>query len=117
MKNKARLLSLAVASCLAALPAVGQEGTGSTTSGSVTVSAQGGSGINDSSKLQQYEVVPEGVFLSGARLSWQGKDDYFLDMKGSHLGLDDQYASLLFGRKGADQLKRLIVSLTVSSLS
>ena len=104
MKNKARLLSLAVALSLSALPAVGQEGQNSTTSGSVTVGAQGGNGINDSSKLQQYEVVPEGVFLSGVKFSWKGKDDYFLDMKGSHLGLDDQYASLLFGKKGSFKL-------------
>ncbi|HLA79737.1 MAG TPA: MtrB/PioB family outer membrane beta-barrel protein [Vicinamibacteria bacterium] len=102
MKNNARRLSVGLALSLLAWPALGQD---SKTSGAVSVGAQGGSGINDSSKLQQYEVVPEGVFLAGAKLSWKGGSDYFLDLKGTNLGLDDQAASLLFGKKGSFKLK------------
>ncbi len=102
MKNNARRLALGLALSLLAWPAIGQD---SATSGSVSIGAQGGSGLDDSSKLQQYEVVPEGVFLAGAKLSWKGASDYFLDLKGTHLGLDDQAASLLFGKKGSFKLK------------
>jgi MtrB/PioB family decaheme-associated outer membrane protein len=99
MENNVHRLALGLAVCLAAGVAMGQEPNGSETSGSVTIGAQGGTGIDDSSKLQQYEVVPKGVFAPGATFSWKGSSNYFLDFKSSNLGLDDQYASLSAGKK------------------
>ena len=54
MKSKARYLSLGVALSFLTVPAMAQEEKEEQTSGSVTIGAQGGSGIDDSSKLQQY---------------------------------------------------------------
>ena len=70
----------------------------------MTVGAQGGSGIDESSKLQQYETVPVGVFLPEVTFSWKSSKDLFLDVKGTKLGLDDQFASLDFGKKGGAKL-------------
>ena len=69
----------------------------------MTLSAQGGSGLEDSSKLQQYETFPEGVFVPCADFSWTN-DKYFIDVVGTKLGLDDQFASLVGGKKGGFQL-------------
>ena len=69
----------------------------------MTLSAQGGSGLEDSSKLQQYETFPEGVFVPCADFSWTN-DKYFMDVVGTKLGLDDQFASLVGGKKGGFQL-------------
>jgi MtrB/PioB family decaheme-associated outer membrane protein len=66
--------------------------------GGASVAAQGGTNLDDSSKLQQYETVPEGAFLDSAWLRWTGSDDRFMEFQGSKLGLDDQYASLAIGK-------------------
>jgi hypothetical protein len=104
MKSNASLLSLAVVLGLVAFPAFGEEATQAATSGSVTIGAQGGSGIDESSKLQQYQIVPKGVFMPGGTLSWQNGTGYFLKLKTNNLGLDDQFAALSFGRKDGFQL-------------
>jgi len=71
MKNIVRLTTLAAALSLLALPAFAQWGPEEEKNclvkgegGSVTLSAQGGDGFEDSSKLQQYETFPKGVFVS-----------------------------------------------------
>ena len=111
MKNVVRLTTLAVALSLLALPAFAQWGPEEEKNcftkgegGSVTLSAQGGSGLEDSSKLQQYETFPKGVFVPCADFSWKNDKDYFIDVVGTKLGLDDQFASLVGGKKGGFQL-------------
>jgi hypothetical protein len=110
MKNIVRLLAVAAA-LAAALPASAQWGpeeekncftNGNT--GTFTLSAQGGNGLEDSSKLQQFETFPKGVFLPCAAFGWTNDKDYFIDAKGTKLGLDDQFASVLAGKKGAATL-------------
>jgi hypothetical protein len=111
MKNIARPLALAAVLGAAALPASAQWGPeeekncfakGST--GSLTLAAQGGSGFEDSSKLQQFETFPKGVFVPCANFSWKNDKEYFIDAVGTKLGLDDQFASVLAGKKGGFQL-------------
>ena len=96
-KRIVRLLSLGMALGLVAFPAGAQ--SDNETSGSVTVGGQGGSGIDESSKLQQFETFPKGVFLPGARFSWKGSS-YFFDFRGTKLGLDDQSARASWGKVG-----------------
>jgi MtrB/PioB family decaheme-associated outer membrane protein len=86
---------------LAALPAMAQEGSAPQSTGSVTVGAQTGTNLNDSSKLQQYETVPKGVALFGASFNWSNASHYFLDFDSTKLGLDDQFAAFQAGQKGA----------------
>ncbi len=110
MKNIVRLLALAATVCAAALPASAQWGPEEekncfpTGTGSFTLAAQGGKGFEDSSKLQQYETFPKGVFLPCANFSWKNDKDYFIDAKGTKLGLDDQFASVLAGKKSGASL-------------
>jgi MtrB/PioB family decaheme-associated outer membrane protein len=99
--SKTHLLSLAVALSLVALPAMAQDTKPSQTTGGVTVGAQTGSGIDDSSKLQQYETVPKGVVLFDANFGWQNASRYFMTFQGNKLGLDDQFAAFQGGQKGA----------------
>jgi hypothetical protein len=68
-----------------------------TFTGGATVGAQGGSGIDESSKLQQYETVPVGAYLEAAWFRWT-KGDTYLDFESSKLGLDDQFAGLRLGK-------------------
>jgi Putative outer membrane beta-barrel porin, MtrB/PioB len=110
MKNVVRLTTLAVAPSLLALPALAQWGPEEEKNcftkgegGSLTLSAQGGSGLEDSSKLQQYETFPKGVFVPCAAFSWKN-ENYFIDVLGTKLGLDDQFASLVGGKKGGFEL-------------
>ena len=112
MKNIVRLTTLAAAASLFALPASAQWGPEEEKNcftkgegGSVTLSAQGGNGFEDSSKLQQYETFPKGVFVPCANFSWKNDKDYFVDVRGTKLGLDDQFASLVGGKKGGFTLK------------
>jgi hypothetical protein len=109
MKNVVRL---AAAASLLALPASAQWGPEEEKhcltkggGGSLTLSAQGGDGFLDSSKLQQFETFPKGVFVPCAYFSWKNDKDYFLDVRGTKLGLDDQSASLVGGKKGGFKLK------------
>lgn len=104
MSLKRSVVSLGVALSLVAMPAVAQDEKEPKSAGSVTVGGQGGGGIDDSSKLQQYETVPKGAFIDSASYSWRGSSSYFLDLKGAKLGLDDQYGSLVFGKKGSFKL-------------
>ena len=105
MKNTVYLASLfAIAMGLAALPAVGEESEAAQSSGSVTVGAQGGSGIDTSSKLQEYEIVHKGVFVPAASFDWQNGSNYYLNFKGTELGLDDQFAGVSVGKKDGFQL-------------
>jgi len=110
MKNIARFLALAAVVCAVALPASAQWGPeeekncftkGGT--GTLTLSAQGGDGLADSSKLQEFETIPKGVFVPCAAFGWENSS-YFIDAKGTKLGLDDQFASLLAGKKGGASL-------------
>jgi hypothetical protein len=98
--NRIRLLALAIVFSLAALPVLAQDGKDPQTTGGVTVGAQTGSGLKDSSKLQEYETVPQGVVLWDVDLSWKNASRYFLKFEGSKLGLDDQSASFQAGQKG-----------------
>jgi hypothetical protein len=105
MKNICRLAPLAVLLTSLAVPASAQWGPeeekncSSTGTGSVTLAGQAASGLEDSSKLQQFETIPKGVFVPCADFKWSN-DKFFVDTKGTKLGLDDQFASLLAGKKG-----------------
>jgi hypothetical protein len=110
MKNIARPLALAALVVAAALPASAQWGPAEEqncipkgNTGSFTLSAQGGSGLEDSSKLQQFETIPKGVFVPCALWGWENTN-YFIDAKGTKLGLDDQFASIFAGKKGGASL-------------
>ena len=98
------LLPLAIATAFVVPAPVIADDEAAKTSGSVTVGAQGGSGINTSSKLQEYEIVPKGVFVPDARFNWQNGSKYFLNFTSHHLGLDDQFAGLTVGQKDGFQL-------------
>jgi MtrB/PioB family decaheme-associated outer membrane protein len=102
--NNRYLISLAIAGCLSAAPALAQDAQGPQSTGSVTVGGQTGSGLNDSSKLQQYEMVPKGVTLFDVNFDWKNQSGYFMKFNGSKLGLDDQYAAFQGGQKGSWKL-------------
>jgi hypothetical protein len=111
-KNIIRLSNLAVAASLFALPASAQWGPEEEKNcftkgegGSLTLSGQGGSGLADSSKLQQFETFPKGAFVPCADFSWTNAKNYFIDARGTKLGLDDQFASFVGGKKGGFTLK------------
>jgi hypothetical protein len=74
--------------------------------GGVTIGYQTGSGLDQSSKLQQYETVPKGALLSCATYGWKNDKNYFADVTGTKLGLDDQFASLVAGK--TDSFKLLL---------
>ncbi len=67
--------------------------------GTVTLSGQINDAQGDSSKLEQYEEIPEGVLVPCAAYSWSN-EKYFFDAKAIDIGYDDQYIGGLFGRKG-----------------
>jgi putative beta-barrel porin MtrB/PioB len=109
-KHIVRLLAVAALLCAGALPASAQWGPAEEqncflkgNTGSITLSAQGGNGLEDSSKLQQFETIPKGVFVPCALFGWDNTS-YFIDAKGTKLGLDDQFASVLAGKKGGASL-------------
>ena len=101
---KTSLLSLALILGAAVLPAAAQDAREKQSTGSVTVGAQGGSGIDDSSKLQQYETVPKGVSLFNVHFDWKNAADYFMKFDGTKLGLDDQFARFQAGKQSAWKL-------------
>jgi MtrB/PioB family decaheme-associated outer membrane protein len=94
------LLALAIIFSLVALPVLAQDVKEPQITGSATVGAQAGSGINDSSKLQQYETVPTGVTLFDVNFAWKNASKYFMKFDGNKLGLDDQFAAFEGGKKG-----------------
>jgi hypothetical protein len=105
MKSNARLLLvLAAVGALVASPVMAEEPKDANSSGSVTIGAQGGSGIDTSAKLQEYETVHKGVFVPAASFSWQNGSNYFLNFKSSNLGLDDQFAAVSVGKKDGFRL-------------
>ncbi len=95
------LISLAIAGCLLAAPAWAQDGKEPQSTGSVTIGSQAGSGLNDSSKLQQYEIVPKGVTLFDVHYEWKNASGYFMTLNGNKLGLDDQNAAFKGGLAGS----------------
>lgn len=103
--NRPYLFSLALAISLAAVPAFAQDAPAdqAKASGSVTVGAQNGTGIDDSSKLQQYETVPKGVTVFDANFDWLSSK-YFMKFDGTKLGQDDQSAAFQAGAKRAWKL-------------
>jgi MtrB/PioB family decaheme-associated outer membrane protein len=99
--KRTHLLALAIVFSLVALPVLAQDGKEPQITGGATVGAQTGTGINDSSKLQQYETVPKGVTLFDVDFGWKNAASYFMTFEGTKLGLDDQYAAFETGKKGA----------------
>ena len=99
--KKTHLLALAISFSVVALPVLAQDGKPSQVTGGVTVGAQTGSGIDASSKLQQYETVPRGVTLFDVDFGWKNDARYFITFEGNKLGLDDQFAQFDAGKKGA----------------
>ena len=67
--------------------------------GTVTLSGQINDAQGDSSKLEQYEEIPEGVLVPCAAYSWSN-DKYFFDAKTIDIGYDDQFLGGVFGKKG-----------------
>jgi len=101
-KSSAFFLGLLIG--IAPASVFGQESKETKSSGSVTVGAQGGTGIDVSNKLQQYETVPKGVFLPEARFLWENGARVFVGLESRKLGLDDQYASLSAGKRDSFRL-------------
>jgi len=102
--RRAPIVALAAALSLPAFAAEPEETAATERTGSVSFGAQGGYGIDDSSKLQQFEEVGQGLVLFGADYSWRSSSGLFLDFKGTNLSLDDRSASAVFGRKGTWKL-------------
>lgn len=98
-----RLFSLVIVFALAASSGLAQD-KDPKLAFSLTVGGQGGTGINQSSKLQQYEVVKKGLILLKAAFSWQGPNGRYLRIRGRNIGLDDQSASLDFGKESSWKL-------------
>jgi len=98
--RRAHLLPLAAVLALAAAPATTQDAAGATRSGSLSFGAQGGYGIEESSKLQQFEEVGQGAVLFGADYTWRATSGLYFDFKGTNLSLDDRAASAVLGKKG-----------------
>jgi MtrB/PioB family decaheme-associated outer membrane protein len=110
MKNFSRIATAALALGALAVPASAQWGPEeekncrSHGAGSLTLAGQAASGLEDSSKLQQFETIPKGVFVPCATFSWTNDKSYFVDVRGTKLGLDDQFASIFAGKKGGTVL-------------
>jgi len=106
MKNIVRLIALAAILTAFALPASAQWGpeeekncflNGSR--GTITVAGQANSAQGDSSKLEQYEEIPEGFLVPCAAYGWSN-ENYFLDLKAIDALYDDQFLGATFGKKG-----------------
>ncbi|HJU82714.1 MAG TPA: MtrB/PioB family outer membrane beta-barrel protein [Holophagaceae bacterium] len=98
-------LALGVAFALVAAPARAQASGEPNTSGDISVGGQYGTGLDQSSKLQQYESIPKGLVIFGADFSWKGQEGYYLDFTSGQLSADDQWASLLWGKRDTFKLK------------
>ncbi len=99
--NHKVLFSLVVVLALVAFPVMAQDEGHS--SGGATVAGQGGSGLDDSSKLQQYEEIPEGIFVPEFWYSYS-KGRFYLDVEGQNPALKQQFLSLDTGKKDAFNL-------------
>ena len=87
MKNIIRLLALVAILTAAALPASAQWGPEEEKNcflngkkGTITLSGQVNSAQGDSSKLEQYEEIPEGFLVPCAAYGWSN-ENYFFDAK------------------------------------
>jgi MtrB/PioB family decaheme-associated outer membrane protein len=103
MKRNNRLLILVIALAMAALPAFAQD-KGPKTTFSLSIGGQGGTGLNESSKLQEYEVIKRGLILLNAAFQWQGANGRYLRFQGSNFGQDDQSASMVWGKESSWKL-------------
>ena len=106
MKNITRPIALAAILATAALPASAQWGPEEEKNcflngkkGTITLSGQINDAQGDSSKLEQYEEIPEGVLVPCAAYSWSN-EKYFFDAKAIDIGYDDMFIGGLFGKKG-----------------
>jgi hypothetical protein len=106
MKNIVRLIALAAILGTLALPASAQWGPEEEKNcflngkkGTITLSGQINDAQGESSKLEQYEEIPEGVLVPCAAYSWSN-EKYYFDAKAIDIGYDDQFLGGLFGKKG-----------------
>ncbi len=111
MKNFARPIALAAVLGTLALPVSAQWGPEEEKNcflkggqkGTITLSGQINDAQGDSSKLEQYEEIPEGVLVPCAAYSWSN-EKYFFDAKAIDIGYDDQFLGGVFGKKGGFKL-------------
>jgi hypothetical protein len=106
MKTIVRLGALALALSFLALPARAQWGPEEEKNcflngkkGTITLAGQANSAQGDSSKLEQYEEIPEGVLVPCAAYGWSNAD-YTFDFTGIDVGYDDMFLGASFGKKG-----------------
>jgi predicted porin len=110
MKNIIRLLALVAILTAAALPASAQWGPEEEKNcflngkkGTITLSGQINGAQGDSSKLEQYEEIPEGFLVPCAAYGWSN-ENYFFDAKAIDAGYDDMFLGAVIGKKGGFQL-------------
>ena len=110
MKNIIRLLALVAILTAAALPASAQWGPEEEKNcflngkrGTITLSGQSNSAQGDSSKLEQFEEIPNGFLVPCAAYGWSN-EKYFFDAKAIDALYDDQFLGATFGKKGGFQL-------------
>ena len=102
--TRAHLLPLATAAFLAVPAVVVAQSDAATQAGRLHIGAQGGGGIDDSSKLQQFEEVGKGLVVFGADYAWHAPSGLTFDFKGTNLSLDDRQASAVLAKKGRFKL-------------
>ena len=110
MKNIIRLLALVAILTASALPASAQWGPEEEKNcflngkkGTITLSGQSNSAQGDSSKLEQFEEIPNGFLVPCAAYGWSN-EKYFFDAKAIDALYDDQFLGATFGKKGGFQL-------------
>ncbi|HYN05395.1 MAG TPA: MtrB/PioB family outer membrane beta-barrel protein [Vicinamibacteria bacterium] len=110
MKNIIRLLALVAILTAIALPASAQWGPEEEKNcflngkkGTITLSGQSNSAQGDSSKLEQFEEIPNGFLVPCAAYGWSN-EKYFFDAKAIDALYDDQFLGATFGKKGGFQL-------------
>jgi len=110
MKNIARPLTLAAVLTAVALPASAQWGPAEEQNcflngkkGTITLSGQTNDAEGDSSKLEEYEEIPQGILVPCAAYGWSN-ENYFFDAKTTKPFYDDQYFGVTTGKKGGFQL-------------
>jgi hypothetical protein len=110
MKNIFRLLAPVAIVTVFALPASAQWGPEEEKNcflngkkGTITLSGQLNDAQGDSSKLEQYEEIPEGILVPCAAYGWSN-ESYFFDAKAIDAFYDDQYFGIIGGKKGGFQI-------------
>jgi hypothetical protein len=105
-KNIVRLLAASAVLVTLAVPASAQWGPEEEKNcflrgakGTLTLAGQINGAQGDSSKLEQYEEIPEGILVPCAAYSWSN-DTYFFEAKTIDTVYDDQFIGGLFGKKG-----------------